>query len=384
MRQYPTSLLSQAARILVSLASILTLLVAESATAQAQATDDYVWIAGRCPSCQIVKIQKSTNTVVGTIPLGADPFGVAVDQESVWATHYGGTGLSRINKSTNSVTVVALPQNPFGVAVDTDSAWVTSVNVGIVSRVSKSSNAVVASVPVGPNAWGIAVDQDSVWVARDGFVTRISKSTNQVLVDIPIGSSPRGIAATDPDYVWVANWGSLAVQKISKATNAVVTTIDTSPHQPHGIAVGSDAVWVATYESGSILKIDKQTEFVTTVPIVNRPNLLHGVSLDANSVWTDSYFDATVYRLDRSTTQFVATIPTGTAFTSTFRRRNGLHLRFLVCRSATCRSAAGLTRDRHEHIRHPRGAVLSLISPVSSQFYERQRKLRNFRFTWMA
>src|SRR5438552_1080317 len=80
------------------LATVIALamgLVASSA-AHAGAVDNYFWSVARTSNGgpgALLKIDKSANSIVATIGLGGgDPFGIAVDQDSVWVADYLGYG----------------------------------------------------------------------------------------------------------------------------------------------------------------------------------------------------------------------------------------------------------------------------------------------------
>src|SRR3989344_1986352 len=84
--------------------------------ANAQAVDDSVWVAN-INSNTVSRISKSTNSITATIGVGATPRGIGVDSESVWVANGGSNTVSRINKSTNSVTAnIGVGATPFSIA----------------------------------------------------------------------------------------------------------------------------------------------------------------------------------------------------------------------------------------------------------------------------
>src|SRR3989338_7560430 len=196
--------------------------------ANAQAVDDSVWVAN-INSNTVSRISKSTNSVTATISVDNGPFGIAVDSDSVWVANRSSHTVSRINKSTNSVTAtIGVGFDPTGIAVDSDSVWVSNQSSFSVFRINKSTNSVTATIGVCCIPRGVAVDSDSVWVVNNNVtpeIFRINKSTNSVTVRITgLGSSPWGISV-DSDSVWVANQGSNTVSRINKSTNSVTATI---------------------------------------------------------------------------------------------------------------------------------------------------------------
>jgi YVTN family beta-propeller protein len=95
--------------------------------------------------------------------------------------------VSVISTATNTVTAtIPVGLNPYGVAVTPDGSKVYVANAGehTVSVISTATNTVIATVPVGNEPHGIAVTPDGskVFVAnyRDSTVSVISTATNTV------------------------------------------------------------------------------------------------------------------------------------------------------------------------------------------------------------
>jgi len=141
-------------------------------------------------------IDTSTNTVVATIPVGANPAGVAITPD--------GTRAYVANSS------------------------------GTVSVIDTSTNTVVATIPVTVGAQLVAITPDGTraYVANNGTVSVIDTSTNTVVATIPVGAAPIGVAITpDGTRAYVANENSNNVSVIDTGTNTVVATI------PVGVAI---------------------------------------------------------------------------------------------------------------------------------------------------
>jgi YVTN family beta-propeller protein len=74
----------------------------------------------------VSRIDPSTNAVVATIPVGADPFGIAAGEGSVWVANRRGFTISRIDPDTNRV-VASIPvgNRPQGVVAGGGTIWVS-------------------------------------------------------------------------------------------------------------------------------------------------------------------------------------------------------------------------------------------------------------------
>src|SRR5258707_96228 len=110
-------------------------------------------------------IDTVTNTVIATIPVGLNPFGVAVsfDGSKVYFTHVG--GVSVIDTVTNTV-VATIPVGLSssccgGVAVtpDRSKVYVVNSNANTVSVIDTATNTVIGSpipVQLDPHAVGVS------------------------------------------------------------------------------------------------------------------------------------------------------------------------------------------------------------------------------------
>ena len=70
----------------------------------------------------------------------------------------------------------AVGANPYGVAFDGNSIWVVNANSNNVTRLLASTGAVVGTYAVGRGPYGVAFDGTNIWVANSGTnnVTRIN------------------------------------------------------------------------------------------------------------------------------------------------------------------------------------------------------------------
>ena len=253
--------------VLTFAALILAVTVASAQTHRA--VDNRVWITG--DGGYVEAIEKTTHTATTLASGLPNTFGVAVDRDFVWMTSPGsGRSLLKVDKTTQSVVATIdlgiVNATPRGIAIDPDFVWVADQFIGAVSVVDKRSHAVLRTIFVGSDPIGIAVDDRYAWVATAGAnaVARISKLDFSVTI-IAVGSLPQGIAV-DRHSVWVANAGSNDVSRIDKATGAVIATIPVGT-TPRSVAVDGSFAWVLSQSTNTVEKISKASNTVlTTIP----------------------------------------------------------------------------------------------------------------------
>jgi YVTN family beta-propeller protein len=236
-------------------------------------------------------IDTATDTVVATVSVGIQPYGVAVspDGAKVYVTNLGdypsyeGT-VSVIDTATNTaIATVPVGIHPFGVAVSPDGSKVYVANSGIypnnegtVSVINTTTNTVTATVDdVGSSSVGVAVNPDgsNVYITNlDGYsVSVINTTTNTVTATVDVEMMPFGIAVTpDGTQVYVANRGAASVSVIDTATNTVTATVNRVGSNPKAVAVNPDGskVYVINELSKNVAVIDTATNTITaTVPL---------------------------------------------------------------------------------------------------------------------
>jgi YVTN family beta-propeller protein len=189
----------------------------------------------------VLVIDTQTNIVVASIPVGQQPFGVAVAPNAnplYVANRVGGT-VSVIDTNTQMpIGVVSGLNFPTNLAVTPDGSrvYVTSSGDNTVAAIDTSTNTIVSSINVGVQPFGIAITPDGqrayVTNSQSDSVSAIDVTTNTVLTTIQVGHGPEGIAVTpDGGRVYVLNLGGGSVSVIDTATNTVepgpATLVDT-------------------------------------------------------------------------------------------------------------------------------------------------------------
>jgi YVTN family beta-propeller protein len=146
-------------------------------------------------------------TVVATVNVGAQPYGVAYDsgKGEVFVSNTNSNTTSVISDSNNAVVAtVIVGSGPEGVTYDSakGEVFVADTRVGIVSVISDASNKVIANVTVGKSPYRVAYDpaMGEIFVANSGSksVSVISDSDNEVVTNITVGTHPTVSPTTPP------------------------------------------------------------------------------------------------------------------------------------------------------------------------------------------
>lgn len=181
----------------------------------------------------LVRLVGGSPTVVGGIPVGSDPFGVAVDNATgdVFVTNEASDNVSVI---FGAAVIGSIPVGtaPTGIAYDflDRSLFVANSGSANVSVISGASLAVVASTPVGLDPLGVAYDpvSDRVFVADHGSaaVSVLAGASGEEVARVGVGLQPFGVALDNvSENVYVTNAGSSNLSVLSTSSLTVVATV---------------------------------------------------------------------------------------------------------------------------------------------------------------
>jgi YVTN family beta-propeller protein len=267
------------------LCTLLLLMLVSASTAWAE---PFAYIANRIGNTVSV-VDTASNTVTATVPVGANPWGIAVNQAGtrVYTANQTANTVSVINTGTNTVTAtVPMGNQPLGIAVNPAGTrvYVGNFSDDTVKVIDTSSNTVVATVAVGNGPIGIVVSPDGsrVYVANSpgNSVSVIDAGSNTVVATVPVGSSPVGIAINPAGTkVYTGNSGTNNVSVIDTGSNTVTATI-AGGTAPRGITITPDGnrAYLANQTSQDVTVIDLGSNTVTaTVPLGAAP---YGVSVN--------------------------------------------------------------------------------------------------------
>ncbi len=232
-------------------------------------------------------INTTTNTVIATIPVGDRPTGITVspDGKNVYVAIASFGWLAVISTGSHSVTGSILLDggqlNAMSISQDGKWLYVTDPASNEVIIVNTATNAVLNNITVGgmSGVFDIATSPtgDRVYVTggSNNNLLVINSLTNTLIATIPLGYAAIGCAVSpDGSRVYVTNESNNLVSVINTGNNTVVATIPVGT-SPEGIAVTPDgsSVYVANVESNSVSIISIATNKVTnTVNVGQYPH----------------------------------------------------------------------------------------------------------------
>jgi YVTN family beta-propeller protein len=242
-----------------------------------------VWV-GNLSAKTLSRVDPTTKTLQGTIPLEWTATGVAVGAGSVWTANGYVGSVSTIDPSVGSVSTIpdlAPPASSGVVDVGEGGVWFVS-GIGTYSKVDPVRRREVGNGIAGSSPSAVAVGEGSVWIANAGSnnVVRVNPRTSGVVTQITVGRQPSGIAVGGGS-VWVSSEADDNVVRIDAASSSLTATIPVGAG-PTAVAYGMGAVWVANSDDGTVSRIDPETGDLKTIEIGNRPS---GIAVGSGAVW---------------------------------------------------------------------------------------------------
>ncbi|MEO3761491.1 beta-propeller fold lactonase family protein, partial [Mycobacterium sp. B14F4] len=196
------------------------------------------------------------NKVIATIPVGANPRGIA------FAQTVNGPRLYVVNRTSNTVTVIN---------ASTNQVTVSAIGVGAT-----------------PQQVVVSADGTRAYVSNYGSnsVSVINTATNTVEGTTAVPSMPVGVAlSADGSVLYVAN-GNDKISVIDTASRTVINTltIDLAPESNfHMIAVAADGSLLVTDTADNVLRTVNLQRGHTLTVTVSEPNATSGVVTGAVS-----------------------------------------------------------------------------------------------------
>ncbi len=270
-------------------------------------------------------INTSTNTIFATIPVDAQPEGVAVsaDGSRVYVTCTASNTVTVINTLTNTV-VASIPVGPglYGLAVSPDGKNVYAASGGnnSIYVINTATNSVTASIPVGllPVSLCVSADNSKLYVANhsSNTISVINTATNAIISTVPVGIGPEGtVLSPDGNTLYVANTQQNTISVINTNTGAVTATI-LAGYAPYGISVSHDGKWIyftnnSNFANGTISVINAATNTVTSVIPVGPQPLAISVSPDDSQLFVTNSGSNTVSVINVAAGAVTGTVSVG-------------------------------------------------------------------------
>lgn len=213
-------------------------------------------------------IDTSTNAVVATIPVGAEPVDVAVlpNGARAYVTNMGAGTVSMIEIVSNTVaSTIPVGSKPRGIAISPDGsrAYVANSGDNTLSVIDLGSNAVVGPpIEVGTEPDGVAISPDGsrAFVAqRGGNISVIDTATNAIVASVPDAQAPSRLAiGPRGGRGFVTDSGSNSVTAFNPISGNVVGAPVAVGSSPAGIAIGQSGsvAYVTSPADGTVSAVD--------------------------------------------------------------------------------------------------------------------------------
>jgi peptide/nickel transport system substrate-binding protein len=242
-------------------------------------------------------IDPDRNELIGQIPVGIQPGGIAFGEGYVWVTNTGADTVSQIDLATRSaVNRIPVGRAPTGIVVEKGSIWVTNSGERTVSRINAATGAVVDKIEVGNGPTAIASSAGFLWVANttDSTVIQIDATSGSVGRPVGVGAKPIGLAA-DENGLWVASEDGASITRLDPVSGIALAAPILLASRPRAIALDADALWVASGD-GTVTRVDPSARVTATVD-VGTP--LGSIALGLDAVWVAD-LEGHIYRLSAS------------------------------------------------------------------------------------
>jgi YVTN family beta-propeller protein len=260
----------RAARRVVALATVAVLAL----TATVAAGSRQVSSSPSPDGNSVVAIDARTNAVLGEVPVGGRPGGLAVGNGTIWVGNRADKTLVGVAATQRRVVeTIPLDVDPIGVAVGGGNVWVLGGDSTVV-MIDPTTRRVVETITVAASGriccpYDVAFARDAVWVAQGGAVTRIDAGTRRV--ERTGFRNVRSIASSGPTLWGVLGTRFERVRQLRPLGDAVRVVKDVGAiDRLAGVVAGQGSLWTASAE-GTLRRISARTGRVTKTLALNHP-----------------------------------------------------------------------------------------------------------------
>ena len=262
-------------------------------------TDDALWVANG-PRNAIHRLDMHTNQIAATIAVGKRPCsGLAAGFGSIWAPSCGDKTISRVDIKSNTV-VATVPAGPAesegGIATSENAVWLVTDPRGRLSRIDPTTNSVSVTIDVPAGSAAVIYGDGALWVTTPAknLLTRLDANTNLVTDTISVGRGPR-FETYGAGCVWTLNQGDGTISRVDAKTRKVTATIQVGiPGAGGEIAFGVGRIWATVFDI-PISEIDPVTNKVVRQWVGKGGD---SIRAGHGSVWLSNLRAHTVWRID--------------------------------------------------------------------------------------
>jgi DNA-binding beta-propeller fold protein YncE len=285
----------------------------------------------------LVVIDPHRNRIVGVVPVGDTPRGVAVGTKAVWVTNAADGTVSEVDQERLKVIqTIGIGKQVSDAVVASGRVWVVTGIDNSLVQIDERSGGVLGILPLSSDlsasAHAVAAGYGAIWATSGARVLKIDASSGDVLAGIAgpacchgvndvavglgaawiadvselifritagngrwAGSAPLGVipiaVAIGDGSVWLTVPGPLggrvSVWRVDPLTLRVTQTIALGPERGYPPALeltfGAGAIWVTNFFAGTLVRVDPKLGVVTaTIKIGHRP---FGIAYGADRIW---------------------------------------------------------------------------------------------------
>jgi YVTN family beta-propeller protein len=253
----------------------------------------------------VTPIDTATGLAGSPIPVGAEPWGVAItpDAKTAYVANEKSNTLTPINVAKNTAgTPIPVGQQPNEVAIAPNgkTVYVSDYASNAVTPVDVATNTSGNPIIVGNHPENIAITPDgtTAYVANFGSnnVTPINLANNTPGTPIKVGKGPTAIAITpDGKTAYVVNAGENTVTPITVATNVPGTAIKVG-NKPQNIAITPDGAtaYVAIGSTNNVSPISTATNEVGAPVAAGKEPITIAINPDGATAYVSNRKENTV------------------------------------------------------------------------------------------
>jgi DNA-binding SARP family transcriptional activator/DNA-binding beta-propeller fold protein YncE len=285
----------------------------------------------------LVVIDPHRNQIVGVVPVGNTPRGLAVGTKAVWVTNAADGTVSEVDlKRLKVIQTIGIGKQVSDAVVTSGQVWVVTGIDNSLVQIDERSGGVLGILPLSKDpsasAYAVAAGYGAIWATSGDRLLKIDASSGDVLAgiggraccfsinDVAVGLGAAWIAdvsevvfrvatgdarmtgsgtlgvipiaiAIGDGSVWLTVPGSadgrVALWRVDPLTLRVMQTISIGPEGGYPPALeltaGGGAIWVTNFFAGTLVRVDPKLGVVTaTIKIGHHP---FGVAFGANRVW---------------------------------------------------------------------------------------------------
>jgi DNA-binding SARP family transcriptional activator/outer membrane protein assembly factor BamB len=268
----------------------------------------------------LAAIDPAHNKVVGTVPIGDTPRGVAVGGGHVWTANAGEGTVSMVDPNdVHVLRTIGVGAAATDLVVTDGKVWVAAGNDNKLIRLDARSGGVLDATEISGDlsaaAYAIAAGDGSVWVASGDTIYKVDPSTQRFSRQRRHLGEGINDVATHAGSIWLVTSRQRVFQ--FAASDLSPRGVVSLGSIPVSLAIADGSVWAGgqnpTGNGVAVFRLDEETARVLqTIPLGGNGypptvDLAHGFG----SIWVASYDLGEVERLDPETGDIIARIKVG-------------------------------------------------------------------------